>query len=767
MRLYNLLTYITLAFVAVPGMLQAQSGEIKGTIYNRETGESLPAANIIILNTDIRVSSDVNGFFNITRLANKDYTLRVVKENYDTAFIDFRIENGGVVQRNIYMDRFIRVVEVTVEAGESEKRDRVEMSKVEVTPEKINIVPGVGGEPDLAQFLQVVPGVTFTGDQGGQFYIRGGAPIQNMTILDGMIIYNPFHSIGLFSVFDVDLIKNVDVYTGGFNARYGGRISGVMDVTTREGNQGRFSGKINVSPFSSKLTLEGPLKKFKEDEGGASFLVSGRTSYLEQSSKLFYPYAAGGVLPYNFTDIYGKTTMSSGNGSTFSLFGFNFRDNVNFPGSTHYMWNSYGAGGKAHFVPTLSRAVIDATFAYSRYETSQNENDGAERVSSIGGFQGRVDFSYFSNRDLLKYGIEINGFSTDFNFENAAKQRVGQNENTTELAAYIRYNKVLGNLVIDPSFRLHVYASLNEVSPEPRLGLKYNVTSRLRLKAAGGMFSQNLISAQSDQDVVNLFYGFLSGPDQLPVSADGSVVKSRLQKAQHAIAGVEIDLSKNISFEVEGYLKYFNQLTNVNRNKLFEDNIVNAGKPLLQKADFIRETGLAKGIDFQLTFDKKPAYFYLVYSLMQVTRNDGLIAYMPHWDRRHNINLVGAYKVGRKNPVELSARFAFGTGFPFSKTQGYYELIDFQNGIDTDIKTVNGQLAVLYSGVNNGRLSSYHRMDVSAKRNFQFDKHRSLSVILSCTNVYNRENVFYFNRLTNTRVNQLPVMPSVALNFSF
>lgn len=759
---------IFLFLVAICNISSAQTGDVKGTVLDKENGDRLSYSLVRIRNTDKRMYTDINGYFNLIKIPVGPAKLIVYKTGYDTTEIDINITEGGKLLQNVYLSPKVNRIEVEVRSNEQNKKERVEISKIEVTPEKIGYVPSIGGEPDLAQFLQIIPGVTFTGDQGGQFYVRGGAPIQNMVLLDGMTIYNPFHSIGLFSVFDVDIIKNADVFTGGFGAQYGGRISAVLDVTTRDGNQIHTGGKVNVSPFTSKLSLEGPLKKFKEGQGGSSYLLTGRTSYLKQTSKIFYPYANENGLPYNFTDLFGKLSFNSANGSAINLFGFNYKDNVNLNNLTKYGWNSYGMGGKIHLVPANSSSVIDATLAFSDYKTSQKDADQFEKRSSISGFQGRIDFSYFSNKDLIKYGIQINGFSTDFNFTNAAKVNVGQQDFTTEIAGYIRYNKVIGKLVIDPSFRVHVYASLSEVSPEPRLGLKFNVTPSFRLKAAGGLYSQNLLSAQSDRDVVNLFYGFLSGPENLPNNFDGKNITSALQKARHLIAGTEIDITKNIGIQVEGYLKDFNQLTNINRNKIYNDDASNNDKPQSLKSDYIIETGLAKGVDFQITYDKKPAYFYISYSLGQVTRFDGNNTYFPHWDRRHNLNILGAYKLGKAQNWEFSARFAFGSGFPFSKTQGYYELIDFQQGgVNTDYTQSNGLLGILYSGLNNGRLSTYHRMDVSLKRTYDFTKYRKLQVIASVTNTYNRENVFYFDRVNNIRVNQLPILPSIALNYSF
>jgi hypothetical protein len=142
----------------------------------------------------------------------------------------------------------------------------------------------------LAQYLQVTPGVTFTGDQGGQLYIRGGSPVQTGILLDGITIYNPFHSIGLYSVFETDAIRSADVYTAGFNATYGNRSSAILDIHTKDGNNQRLSGTVSASPIMVRGMLEGPLMKQKKAEGGSStFLISAKHSYLSQTSKMVCP----------------------------------------------------------------------------------------------------------------------------------------------------------------------------------------------------------------------------------------------------------------------------------------------------------------------------------------------------------------------------------------------------------------------------------------------------------------------------------------------
>jgi len=306
---------------------------------------------------------------------------------------------------------------------------------------------------------------------------------------------------------------------------------------------------------------------------------------------------------------------------------------------------------------------------------------------------------------------------------------------------------------------------------EPRLALKYNATERFRIKFAGGFYSQNLISATSDKDVVNLFYGFLSGPESIPDEFDGKEITHKLQKAQHIILGFEYDVARNIKVNIEGYYKNFSQLTNLNRNKLLDEEKYPMEPDVITK-DFIIEKGYATGADFTLKYDKDRFYFWAVYSLGYVKRKyedvDGSIKwYYPHYDRRHNVNLVANYTLGDKHDWEINARWNFGTGFPFTLTQGYYPEINFSDGIYTDYTTVNEDLGILYADLNTGRLPTYHRLDVGLKKIFTLGRYTKLEANLSVTNVYDRANIFYVDRVTGEKVYQLPIMPSIGVMFYF
>lgn len=770
-RLLILLIFVSAAFTGIV----AQDASIRGFVYEEATGEPAILANVYLQGTSYGASSDVNGYFHITKIEPGSYTLIVTYLGYDTIREQLRLEEGRLLDKRFNLkESSVKLETITVSAERIEARTETKTSVVKITPKDIRQIPSVGGQADFAQYLQVVPGVVFTGDQGGQFYVRGGSPIQNKVILDGMAIYNPFHSIGLFSVFETDLIRTADVYTGGFNAEYGGRISSIMDITYKDGNKKQFSGAVGASTFGARVVLEGPIVKQKApDKGSASFILSAKNSYLAQSSKVFYEYIDEDGLPFNFMDIYGKVSINASNGSKISLFGFNFNDNVdNYKAIADFGWNSFGGGTNFVIIPGKSAVLIEGLLAYSQYNSQISSETLSPRDSEIGGFVANLNFTYFLGKNQLTYGIEMEGYRTEYRFENFIGATIDQTENTTQLGIFAKYKATFGRLIFEPGLRFQWYASLADISLEPRLALKYNVTNSFRLKFAGGMYSQNFIAATSDRDVVNLFYGFLSGPENLPKKYDDEELTHKLQKSNHLILGAEIDIGKYINVNIEGYYKDFPQLTNINRFKIYNEEEAPPGATDVETKDFIVETGDAYGFDVALKYDYKNLYFWFVYSLGFVNReyetSSGEIeSYTPHFDRRHNINTILAYSVGAKKQWEFSARWNFGTGFPFTQVQGFYEYLTLPGGLNSDYTTENGQLGVIYAELFGGRLPTYHRLDIDVKRNFYFSAKTKLIVDFSVTNVYNRKNVFYVELLSGDIVYQLPVMPSLGLTLYF
>ena len=545
----------------------------------------------------------------------------------------------------------------------------------------------------------------------------------------------------------------------------GERISAIVDITTKDGNKRNFEGKVGVSPFMAKVVLEGPLKKIEDTGGSSSFVLSAKHSYLDESSKVFYEYVDSAGLPFTFTDLYGKLSLYGENGSKVSFFGFNHQDDVNFLDNAGLDWNSFGAGTHFVLIPGQNKTVISGNFSFSDYkinlteeQLNLNENPNSnKRFSNINGFNLGADFTNYVTDGEIKYGFDIVGFKTDFIFFNSIGSQIRQKQNTTELGAYAKYRKKVGRIVLEPSLRVVNYGSLGTTQLEPRMGFKANISDNLRFKAAGGLYSQNLISSKSDRDVVNLFTGFLSGPETTLPTPDGGRTEANIQKATHVIAGFEIDLTNQLELNVEGYLKDFTQLINISRDKLFPDD-----------PDYVIEEGQAYGADVWLKFENRQTFIWAVYSLGFNDRFDGTRNYNPHFDRRHNVNLVFSRSLGPESEWEASARWNFGSGLPFTRTQGFYQLINFDGGIDTDYVTENGELGILFEeDLNKGQLSHYHRFDIALKRTFNFVNKTKLDATVSVTNLYDRENIFYVDRITNERVYQLPILPSIGLSYSF
>ncbi len=790
----NIVKYISLLFLLTinfsftaysqnPG---TQTASIKGFIKEEESSEAVIFTSVYLKGTQYGAVSDVNGYYVISKIPPGSYVLMVTSIGYDSIKNPITLKGGDVILQNLKLKKSnisLKEIDISAENEKEEMRTQTNVAVAKITSKQISQIPAIGGQADLAQYLQVLPGVISTGDQGGQLYIQGGSPIQNETLLDGMVIYNPFHSIGLFSIFDTDVLRSADIYTGGFGAEYGDRISSVMDITTRDGNKKRIAGKASVSPFGAKMLVEGPLKSEKQSGGGSSsFIFSAKNSYLEQSSKVFYKYidAPSGLtskeylhykdtigLPFNYTDLYGKISFNGANGNKINFFAIHSNDIVDYEGISNFNWKSWGGGTNFVIVPSGSSVLIQGNFAYSDYKIALNQANLNSSASEIGGFNAGLNWTYFIGKNEARWGIELTGIKTSLSYFNSLDMNITDTVNSTEIACFIKYKWVVGKFLIEPSFRLQEYATLENLSPEPRISVKYNLSKNVRLKLAGGMYSQNMIAANSSQDVVNLFYGFISSPSNVQDTLNGKVVKNKLQLSDHAIIGVEFDPAKHLTVNVEGYIKYFPQLTDLNENKLYDDDPQNASIPDYLKKDFIMETGDAEGVDVSFKYEFKQFYFWAVYSLGYIHMNDGQESYVPFYDRRHNINLVGTYTFGKNLEWETDVRWNFGSGFPYTPTQGNYENIIFQNGINTNYITSNGVLGTIYGNVNSQRLPTYHRLDISIKRQFLLGKNTSVDAVFSVTNVYDRKNIFYYDRITNQRVNQMPIMPSIGINFTF
>ena len=767
------ITYLLFLLFATTAFAQ---NTIKGVLLDDNKGEAIPFAQVFLDGTNHWASTDINGYFVINKIPDGSYTIKVKYIGYEEYSEAVTLKHQTIT-RNIHLKpSSMRLKDVVITADKTrERKMQTQVSVEKITASQIYQMPSIGGQADLAQYLQVLPGVNSTGDQGGQLYIRGGSMIQNLTLLDGMVVYNPFHSIGLYSIFETDVILNADVFTGGFGAEYGGRLSSVIDITTRDGNKRHHTGKVGLNTFGANLVLEGPLKKEKNGSTATvTYLLTAKNSYLSKSSQLIYPYIDGG-LPFDFMDLYGKLSINSGLGSKVNFFGFNFDDRVNgYQSLADFHWRNYGAGTNFALM-TGSSSLVDGTVAYSSYNISLDDGSGNPKYSGIGGFNMSLGISNFFGVNKLKYGISIEGYSTDYRYTNAYGVNRSQDENSSSFSAYATFNAHLGTWLLDPGLRFVFYASMAEPSFEPRIAAKYNISDKVRLKLATGLYSQTLLDARSDHDIVNLFTGFLTGSGQLniPTYYTGEPVSSCVQRSQHFVAGVEYDAIEHLTMNAEFYYKNFSRLLSINHNQIYDrtDPAYNSGgiyeQPQYYMTDFIIEKGYATGVDFSACYDLERLYLWATYSLGFVKRTDEVQTYNPHYDRRHTVNLLATYALGEDRQWELSGRWSFGSGFPYTQTAGLYENLHFNDGIVTDYIRENGQMGVFYDEMYAGRLPAYHRLDLAAKRKFSIGKRGILELSLSVTNAYNRNNIFYFDRISFDRVDQLPILVCLGANFTF
>ncbi len=747
-----------------------QNGIVKGFVYDDSDGEPIGFCAVQLKGTPYGAMTERNGSFVISKIPKGEYTLVINFFGYDSLVDNISINENTVIKRYLLQPSkvFLDAVQVSGEAKRVITETRTAV--ISISPKEMTKMPSIGGQPDFAQYLQVLPGIISTGDQGGQLYIRGGTPIQNMVLFDGMLVLNPFHSIGLFSVFDNDIMSNADVYTGGFGAEFGGRVSSIMNIYTRDGNRKRISGKIDANTFGGKLLLEGPFVKLTDERNVyVSYILSAKGSFLNESSKLFYKYADTNGLPFNYLDVYGKISLGLKNGTKINFFGFNFADKVHYTNIAKYKWNNYAVGTNFLVIPGNALVTLEGTIAYSDYGIRLDDYFSRRQdSSSLAGFTANLNISYYIDKHLLNVGVELLGYRTSYSFYSTPFYKVSEVDHTSDIAVYAKFKyNFRDKWLIEPSFRVQYYGSLNVASPEPRFSMKYNITKKIRLKFAAGLYSQNYVAATSDRDVVNLFYGFLSSPDDLPRKYNGKNVKDNLQRSQHLIAGIEIDEIPYTTVNIEGYFKNFPRIVSLNRYKIYEDNEYYMDKPEIERKDFIFEKGQAYGGDITLKFEYKGLYLWAVYSLGWVVRNDGVVKYAPHFDRRHNVNLLLSYACGKRKSWQFDIRWNFGSGFPYTQNQGYYPYYLPTDGIGDDYVSANENISFFLADLNKARLPAYHRLDANIKKKFFIGERNVIELNAGVTNLYNYRNIFYVNRISNQIVYQLPLIYSFGLSWSF
>lgn len=766
---------------------------ISGTVKDAGNGETSFGASVYLEGTDIGTVTNEYGFFSITA-PNGEYTLVVSYLGYDklTQQVSLTKDQKLIFELNALTTSLNEVV-VHAEEGEQTNIKTPQMSVSKLKMETIKQMPAVLGEVDVLKSIQMLPGVTNNGEGSGGFNVRGGAVDQNLVLLDEAIIYNTSHLFGFFSVFNADAIKNVKLYKGAIPARFGGRVSSVLDVHQKEGNNKNYEVTGGIGLISSRLAAEGPIVKDR-----SSFLVAGRSSY----AHLFLPLVDIDETAY-FYDLNLKGNYRLNENNKLYVSGYYGRDVLKFGGIVE---NNYGnILGNIRWNHTFNgKLFANLSFNYSQYDYQVVLDFlGLDWVADIENYNLKYNLKYSLNQKIkLDFGangifykfnpgvVKPTSDDSSINYLKLDQKRAveggvyvsAEQEITSKLTASygIRYsmftrlggqalNTYQNNLpvVYDPELKIYEegtrigeqqYDKNESIKSygnfEPRIGLAYQLNDRSSIKAGYTRTAQylHLLSNTSSITPVDVW------------APSGKYIKPQIGD-QYAFGYFRNFKNETYSLEAEVYYKTVdNRIDYVDGSNLIGNNTI--------ETEILKGESRAYGLELLIKKSKGQFTGWLAYTLSKSEQktlggnaggpgiNNGNWYNTPY-DRTHNVSFTGSYQLTDKWSFGANAIFQTGRPVTYPNAQYEYEGISIAN----------------YAGRNENRLPAYHRLDISAtyKPNNKPNRKWKGEWVFSIYNVYNRKNAasisFGQNRETGaneaTRTAIFGIVPSVTYNFKF
>ena len=737
----------------------AQHARLSGRVVDAESKQALPGANVVLTAADGNergTAADEDGLFLFSGLLPGSYVLTVslvgFEEHSDSLVLSLGEQQHRVIS---LLETTTALDQVTIqEEGTPEELEGVGIDII--PPDELARVPAPGLSADLSNYLTTLPGVVTRSDQGGQLFIRGGTPTQNLVLVDGVPVFQPFHLIGFYSAFPADIISHVNMYAGGFGAQHGGRIASVIDVHTDTGNKQRVEGAASIAPFLSSIQLNIPFVPNK-----VSIMGSVRESVIEQVS----PALLGDSLPYHFGDQFARFHAFLNSISTLSVSFLHSFDEGQLGGvdenPKQIERDNIAVGAHYSFLPPTSAVRFEARTYYTAFRNTHSSFFASERYSNVTGFGGEMVFSYLMDPVDLSAGIFAK--TNKFNYDIGDGE---QNTHTTEGGLYLRalYDPVR-TFSIEPGLRLHTYTSSGDITIAPRLRIAWEPIAGHRFTAAGGLYHQQIIGLYNLRDISDIFIAWRP-----------SIRFQAVPSAVHYLGGWTGQILSGLELEVEAYHKQMRNLTFFAYNDL-------TGSTL----QIARTDGRASGLDLRMRGSRGPFTFSAGYGLAEVvyerpgfsqvgglsppdlipwrpdpSQPDRSSGFHPPHDRRHQLDAMISFSSAS---YTVSARWQYGSGLPYTQARGIYSVVPVLNPND-NFHTRPGNLAISFDEAFAARLPAYHRMDVSAARTFTFDAFQ-LVVQASVINAYDRANILDYNLVTGQRSNQLPLIPSLGIKASF
>lgn len=725
---------------------QAQELALRGFIVDAETGEPLPGAHVVLGRVGAGetlqgAAADGNGYYHLPDLSPGRYVLRVSYVGHrslrDTLRLTGREETVTRTYELIPVEQALEEVVITDrERGATTQ----EAGLQRVAPEDIARVPTPSISGDLASYLQSMPGVVSVGDRGGQLFIRGGTPDQNLILMDKMQVFRPFHIVGFYSAFPEELISDAEIYAGGFPARYSGRLSSVIDVEMRGGNQQHLEAAATMGPFLTGLRAEGPL-----NDDGLSLLGAARFSQIEHTA----PLILGQEQPLTFNDQFVKlqNTYETGRCGVTGLHTYD-RGSIDPASDDVFRWTNVAVGGRCVGVGAGSEALVDVSFSTSYVQNAVGERASPEREADFLDVATKVKLTR-----PLGGGTEVRGggqihlyeltYSLDEKFQGL---RFGKDD-WLSISGYFESTLPLGsNVELRPGMAVTFPLDFSPAF-EPRLRASWRPfgSEDQEVNVAVGRYRQTVVGLSDERDLGSVFTAWVPAP-----------LEQGRPAAWHAILGWRQQIGP-FGLTAEGYYKDLHNLAVPIWSTIarFTTSITAA-------------EGTSWGFDLRAEYEHGPLYAYLGYgfSWTRYTASQDNFStwfgtdirnYHPPHDRRHELNAVLSADFGH---VKADLRWQFGAGLPYTKPFGFDAFIRLRELRESP--GFYGTPRLLYEKPYRDRLPAYHRLDVSLKRTFSWDA-VELTAKAGAINLYDRQNLFYFDLFTQRRVNQLPLVPYLAL----
>jgi len=756
---------------------------ISGFINEKNSKENLPGASIYIANIKSGTTTNNYGFYSIT-LPQDTVTIIFSYIGYKPQVYKFYLNKNTPL--DILLESNAELKEIEVSAEKQEKiSDEVQMSKIDIPVEQIKDIPALLGEKDVLKVIQLLPGVQKGSEGSSGIYVRGGGPDQNLIILDDATVYNVSHLFGFFSLFNGDALKSVELTKGGFPARYGGRLSSVLEMQMKDGDKQKFKGEAGIGLISSRFTLEGPIKKDK-----ASFLISARRTYIDALVAPILNKYEGVFAGYFFYDVNAKINYTLNRKNRLYLSGYFGKDKfyLNIKDEeikTSLKWGN--ATGTVRWNCILNdKTFSNLSFVFTDFLfdiSAKEEEFNLKYSSGIRDYALKWDLNYspgprhfFRGGTLLTFhsfrpsAVVIKDEDAELNYEK--KQFI----NAYETGLYIEDDyKINERLKANAGIRLSSFYVKNEnyINLEPRLSLRYKIKPTFSIKASYATMNQYLHLLSNSG---------IGLPTDLWVPATDKV---KPQQSQQIALGLAKDLEiKNAQYmlSLEGYYKKSKNVIQYKDGASFigisidEDGADGEADEIksISYEDMVT-SGSAESYGAELFFQKKSGKFtgWLGYTLswtwLQFDELNFGKRFPARYDRRHDISLVGIYKFNDR--ISLSATWVYGTGNAISLPLESYQV---NSQVNTGAMYSNSFYIEDFGERNSFRMGAYHRFDIAVQ--FHKKKKRFERIFeFGLYNAYNRKNPFYYYVYADSvsqeyklmQVSLFPIIPSVSWTWKF